>query len=57
MRTETSVAYTFTALTPDGQSYLAELTEDVFARMIEEWRTRIDRWLLSTQQAQADHAI
>lgn len=45
-RTEASVAYTFTALTPDGQSYLSDLTEAAFARMIEEWRALIDRWLL-----------
>jgi hypothetical protein len=45
-RTEASVAYSFTALSPNGRLYLAELTERAFAAMIDEWRTRIDRRLL-----------
>jgi hypothetical protein len=50
-RTEAAVAYTFTALGSGGQSYLRDLTDEAFARMIEEWRTAIDRWLLSDDRA------
>jgi hypothetical protein len=52
-RTEASVAYSFTALSPSGRSFLAELTESAFARMIEDWRTRIDRWLAGDHGARA----
>jgi hypothetical protein len=51
--TEASVEYSFTALTEKGRSYLAELTEEAFARMIEEWRVRINQWLLSDGALQA----
>lgn len=44
-RTEASVAYKFTALTPDGQSHLADLTEAAFAGMIDGWKTSINAWL------------
>ncbi|TIO11142.1 hypothetical protein [Mesorhizobium sp.] len=44
-RTEASIAYTFTALSTAGRSYLSELTEDAFARMIEGWKVGIDTWL------------
>ena len=50
-RTEASVAYTFTALSPSGRRYLGDLTEAAFVRMIEEWRTAIDRWLLDSDRA------
>lgn len=43
--TEVSIAYTFTALSTAGRSYLSELTEDAFAQMIEGWKLRIDAWL------------
>ncbi len=43
--TEASIAYTFTALSTAGRSYLSELTEDAFANMIEGWKLRIDAWL------------
>ncbi len=44
--TEATVAYAFTALTPGGQSYLSDMTEAAFARMIEEWKKRLNQWLL-----------
>ena len=47
--TEASVAYTFTALTPDGQSYLSNLTEAAFAGMIDGWQTSINAWLRETR--------
>ncbi|RWP17562.1 MAG: SRPBCC family protein [Mesorhizobium sp.] len=43
--TEASIAYTFTALSTAGRSYLSELTEDAFAQMIEGWKLRIEAWL------------
>ena len=46
--TQASVAYTFTALTPVGQSYLSDLTEDAFAGMIDGWQTSINAWLRET---------
>ena len=52
-RTEATVGYAFTALSPGGRSYLANLTEEAFASMIEEWRTAIDRWLSSNVAARA----
>jgi hypothetical protein len=48
-RTEAVVAYSFTALSPEGRTYLAETTEEAFAAMIEEWRTHIDDWLVRNQ--------
>jgi hypothetical protein len=48
-RTEASVAYSFTALSASGQRYLAGLTDQAFAAMIEAWRTRIDHWLIGTR--------
>ncbi|RWP31427.1 hypothetical protein [Mesorhizobium sp.] len=42
--TEASIAYTFTALSTAGRSYLSELTEDAFAQ-IEGWKLRIEAWL------------
>lgn len=44
-RTAASITYKFTALTPDGQSYLAGLTEDAFAGMIDGWQRSINAWL------------
>jgi hypothetical protein len=44
--TEASVSYTFTALTEQGRTHLADLTEETFIRMIESWRVQINRWLL-----------
>ena len=44
------MAYSFTALSPEGRSYLAEMTEEAFAAMIEEWRTHIDHWLVRNQE-------
>lgn len=50
-QTQAAVAYTFTALTDAGRAYLADLNEDAFARMIEDWRTKIDGWLAKDRQA------
>ncbi|WP_343712037.1 SRPBCC family protein [Inquilinus sp.] len=44
-RTEATIAYTYTALSPQGRVHLAELSEAAFTRMIEDWRNRIDRLL------------
>lgn len=44
MQTEVSVRYTFTALTEQGRTDLANLTEDAFSQMIETWRVQIERW-------------
>lgn len=52
--TEASVAYTFTALSEQGLSHLADLTEDAFTRMIEEWRVRINQWLLREGNLQGE---
>lgn len=49
--TEATIAYTFTALNAAGRSYLSELTQDAFARMIETWKVRIDAWLLTGASA------
>lgn len=46
-QTEVSVRYTFTALTEQGKTDLANLTEDAFSQMIETWRVQIDQWFLS----------
>jgi hypothetical protein len=46
-QTEVSVDYTFTALTEQGNTDLANLTDDAFSQMIETWRVQIDRWLQS----------
>ncbi len=43
--TEVAVNYQFTALTTAGQSYLANLTADAFAVMIDGWQQRITRYL------------
>ena len=43
--TEATVSYAITALNKTGQAYLAGLTEEAFARMIDGWQTSIDRWL------------
>ena len=40
-----SIAYTFTALGEQGQSYLSGLTEDAFTEMIETWKASINAWL------------
>ncbi|TIO74924.1 MAG: SRPBCC family protein [Mesorhizobium sp.] len=49
--TQASIAYTLTALNEAGRSYLFELTEDAFERMIEAWKVRIDAWLLKNAAA------
>jgi hypothetical protein len=46
--TEASITYTFTALSNEGRSYLASVSEPAFVGMIEEWRERIDRRLSIT---------
>ena len=51
--TQASVAYTFTALTEQGRSDLAGMTETAFTGMIEDWRLRINRWLLQATNGQA----
>ena len=43
--TEVTVTYTFTALSPAGDSYLESLTETTFREMIEGWQTAISRLL------------
>jgi hypothetical protein len=48
-QTEATIAYTFTALSPEGKSYLAGLTGTAFSRMIDDWRTRIDQYLLTSR--------
>jgi hypothetical protein len=35
------VGYQFTALSPEGEAYLAQLTQDAFTSMIEEWKRLI----------------
>jgi hypothetical protein len=47
-RTEATVSYAFTGLNESGEAYLAGLTEDAFAAMIESWRGMIERWLSET---------
>lgn len=46
-QTEVSVGYTFTALTEQGKTDLANLTDDAFSQMIETWSVQIDRWWAS----------
>ena len=46
-----SVAYAFTALSDEGRSCLAVLSEGAFARMIDDWQIRIDDWLLRNPPA------
>lgn len=53
--TEASIAYSFTALSEAGRSYLSDLTEDAFTGMIETWKVRIDAWLLTDVSAGAGH--
>lgn len=53
-RTEATVSYTFTALSPAGEAILDGLTEAAFAAMIEDWRLRIDRWLLAGRLTAAE---
>lgn len=53
-RTEATVAYAFTALTPGGESYLSDLTEAAFAQMIEEWKKRLNQWLLGNVTETSD---
>ncbi|MBZ9846474.1 hypothetical protein LB565_00475 [Mesorhizobium sp. CA14] len=52
--TQASIAYTFTALGEEGQSYLSKLTEDAFRDMIETWKVEINAWLL--KNGMANHA-
>lgn len=44
-QTEASVRYTLTALSAEGAAYLSGLTADAFARMIDDWKGRIERCL------------
>lgn len=44
-RTEATIAYAFTALSPEGEIYLQGLGEEPYRRMIEEWRVSISEWL------------
>ena len=44
-QTEATVSYAFTALSRDGEAYLADLDEEAFRRMIEDWRVSIGEWL------------
>ena len=39
--TRVEVGYQFTALSPEGEAYLAELTPSAFTDMIEEWKRLI----------------
>lgn len=39
--TRVSVTYELTALSPDGAKVLSSLNEERYARMLEEWRTRL----------------
>lgn len=48
-RTEASVRYTFTALGPPGEAYLANLTAEAYKTMITGWRDRIDAWLAANE--------
>ena len=49
--TEVTVTYTFTALSPAGDSYLESLTETAFREMIEGWQTAISRHLAEADSA------
>lgn len=44
-QTEAFIAYTFTALTDAGRSYLGDLSESAFRQMIEDWKVKINNWL------------
>lgn len=43
--TRVTVTYTFTALTPAGEAFLAGFGEDAFRAMIEGWKGLIEAWL------------
>lgn len=45
--TEATVGYQFTALNEAGERYLAGVTEDAFAQMIDGWKGMIERWMAS----------
>ena len=42
--TRARVAYTFTALSEEGNKYLADFTESYFRDYIESWQTAIERY-------------
>jgi len=42
-RTRVRVGYEMRALSPEGQAYISELSDDAFADMIDEWTQLIDR--------------
>jgi hypothetical protein len=50
-RTEVTVAYTLTALSPAGEQRLADYEGEAFVAMIEEWRESIHRMLETDSRA------